>query len=101
MYVATRGLYRMSPPTIFVPKSIKENVEKLFEAHRAMDQSELNHKLIGLDVGNASIPIVLLWFWNLRIGAHNTRIFNPHNLKDCYLCRRRILLEEGPKSKSI
>ncbi|KAM7479987.1 hypothetical protein LguiA_028200 [Lonicera macranthoides] len=51
MYVATRGLYRMSPPTIFVPKFIKQNVEKLFEAHRAMDQSELNHKLIGLDVG--------------------------------------------------
>ncbi|EYU35879.1 hypothetical protein ABFS82_09G034200 [Erythranthe guttata] len=51
MYVATRGLYRMAPPTIFVPKVIKENVEKIFEAHRAMDHSELNHTLIGLDVG--------------------------------------------------
>ncbi|KAL8473458.1 hypothetical protein ACS0TY_029647 [Phlomoides rotata] len=51
MYVATRGLYRMAPPTIFVPKVIKENVEKIFEAHRAMDQSELKHTLIGLDVG--------------------------------------------------
>ncbi|KAL0302642.1 UNVERIFIED_CONTAM: tRNase Z TRZ1, partial [Sesamum angustifolium] len=51
MYVATRGLYRMAPPTVFVPKVIKENVEKIFEAHRAMDQSELNHTLIGLDVG--------------------------------------------------
>ncbi|KAL0355597.1 UNVERIFIED_CONTAM: tRNase Z TRZ1 [Sesamum radiatum] len=51
MYVATRGLYRMAPPTIFVPKVIKENVEKIFEAHRAMDQSELNHTLVGLDVG--------------------------------------------------
>ncbi|KAL3639621.1 tRNA 3' processing endoribonuclease [Castilleja foliolosa] len=51
MYVATRGLYRMAPPTIFVPKVIKENVEKLFEAHRAMDRSELKHTLVGLDVG--------------------------------------------------
>ncbi|KAL3819380.1 hypothetical protein ACJIZ3_005285 [Penstemon smallii] len=51
MYVATRGLYRMAPPTIIVPKVIKENVEKIFEAHRAMDQSELKHTLIGLDVG--------------------------------------------------
>ncbi|KAK1433746.1 hypothetical protein QVD17_10662 [Tagetes erecta] len=50
MYVATRGLYRMSPPTIIVPKVIKENVEKIFEAHRAMDQSELKHTLIGLDL---------------------------------------------------
>ncbi|CAL9123992.1 unnamed protein product [Musa textilis] len=51
MYVATRGLYSMKPPTIFVPRSIKEHVEKLFEVHRAMDQSELKHNLIGLDVG--------------------------------------------------
>ncbi|XP_059303914.1 nuclear ribonuclease Z isoform X3 [Lycium ferocissimum] len=51
MYVATRSLYRMQPPTIIVPKVIKESVEKLFEAHRSMDHSELNHTLIGLDVG--------------------------------------------------
>lgn len=51
MYVATRGLYSMKPPTIFVPRSIKEHVEKLFEVHRAMDQSELKHNLIGLNVG--------------------------------------------------
>ncbi|KAJ9567301.1 hypothetical protein OSB04_003267 [Centaurea solstitialis] len=43
MYVATRGLYRMAPPTIICRKD--------FEAHRAMDQSELKHTLIGLDVG--------------------------------------------------
>eukprot|EP01018_Ginkgo_biloba_P035249 Gb_05576 [translate_table: standard] len=52
MYVATRSLYSMRPPTIFVPVSIKENVEKLFEVHRAMDQSELKHNLVGLDVGD-------------------------------------------------
>jgi ribonuclease Z len=52
MYVATRGLYRMKPPTIIVPISVKEDVEKLFEIHRKMDHSELKHNLIGLDVGN-------------------------------------------------
>ncbi|KAG8638879.1 hypothetical protein MANES_14G075500v8 [Manihot esculenta] len=51
MYVATRGLYRMKPPTIIVPTSIKETVEELFEVHRKLDGSELNHNLIGLDVG--------------------------------------------------
>ncbi|XP_074316361.1 tRNase Z TRZ1-like [Silene latifolia] len=51
MYVSMRGLLSMKPPTIIVPKSIKENVERLFDVHRAIDQSELNHKLVGLDVG--------------------------------------------------
>ncbi|XP_074277282.1 nuclear ribonuclease Z-like [Silene latifolia] len=51
MYVATRGLYSMKPPTIFVPSVIKEHVERLFDVHRAMDFSELKHTLIGLDVG--------------------------------------------------
>ncbi|XP_047076691.1 nuclear ribonuclease Z-like [Lolium rigidum] len=51
MYVATRGLYRLRPPTIFVPKYLKELVEQLFDVHRAMDQSELKHTLIPLDVG--------------------------------------------------
>ncbi|GMJ13766.1 tRNAse Z1 [Hibiscus trionum] len=51
MYVATRGLYGMKPPTIIVPTCIKEDVEKLFEVHRKMDGSELKHNLIGLDVG--------------------------------------------------
>ena len=56
MYVATRGLYRMKPPTIIVPTCIKADVEQLFEVHRRMDQSELKHNLIGLDVGNG-------WSW--------------------------------------
>ncbi|KAJ4789163.1 Ribonuclease Z family protein [Rhynchospora pubera] len=51
MYVATRGLYSMKPPTIFVPSSLKEHVENLFNVHRAMDQSELKHNLIGLNIG--------------------------------------------------
>lgn len=70
MYVATRGLYRMAPPTIIVPTVIKECVEKLFEAHRAMDHSELKHNLIGLNVGNilytrANIAFCAPFFWNL------------------------------------
>ncbi|CAN1156056.1 tRNase Z TRZ1 [Linum perenne] len=52
MYVATRGLNRMKPPTIIVPTCIKETVEKLFDVHRELDGSELRHKLVGLDVGN-------------------------------------------------
>ncbi|KAL1216722.1 tRNase Z TRZ1 [Cardamine amara subsp. amara] len=51
MYVATRGLYKMKPPTIIVPKSIKETVESLFEVHRKLDSSELKHNLVGLDIG--------------------------------------------------
>ncbi|KAJ1278870.1 hypothetical protein BS78_04G112200 [Paspalum vaginatum] len=51
MYVATRGLFRLRPPTIFVPACLKDLVERLFEVHRAMDQSELNHKLVPLEVG--------------------------------------------------
>ncbi|KAF9623485.1 hypothetical protein IFM89_003101 [Coptis chinensis] len=51
MYVATRGLYKMEPPTVIVPVCIKENVEKLLQVHRSMDQSELKVKLIGLDIG--------------------------------------------------
>ncbi|WVZ77036.1 hypothetical protein U9M48_024939 [Paspalum notatum var. saurae] len=51
MYVATRGLFRLRPPTIFVPACLKDPVERLFEVHRAMDQSELNHKLVPLEVG--------------------------------------------------
>ncbi|KAI0496629.1 hypothetical protein KFK09_022950 [Dendrobium nobile] len=52
MYVATRKLYQMKQPTIFVPASIKESVERLFDVHRALDQSELRHTLIGMNVGD-------------------------------------------------
>lgn len=55
MYVATRGLYKMKPPTIIVPKSIKECVESLFEVHRKLDSSELKHNLVGLDIGNSNV----------------------------------------------
>ncbi|XP_010270098.1 PREDICTED: ribonuclease Z, chloroplastic [Nelumbo nucifera] len=51
MYVATRGLYSLKPPTVFVPPCIKEDVEKLFDIHRAMSQVELKLDLVALDVG--------------------------------------------------
>nr|AAG52354.1 unknown protein; 121665-123450 [Arabidopsis thaliana] len=57
MYVATRGLYKMKPPTIIVPASIKETVESLFEVHRKLDSSELKHNLVGLDIGGEEFII--------------------------------------------
>ncbi|KAF3527732.1 hypothetical protein DY000_02043111 [Brassica cretica] len=55
MYVVTRGLYKMKPPTIIVPTSIKECVESLFEVHRKLDSSELKHNLVGLGIGEEFI----------------------------------------------
>lgn len=52
MYVASRGLYNLNPPTVFVPPSIKEDVEKLFEIYQSMGQVELNLDLVALDVGD-------------------------------------------------
>ncbi|CAN6472566.1 unnamed protein product [Victoria cruziana] len=51
MYLATRGLYNLKPPTVFVPPSIKYDVEKLLDIHRSMSQVELKLDLIALDVG--------------------------------------------------
>ncbi|XP_026438097.1 tRNase Z TRZ2, chloroplastic-like [Papaver somniferum] len=52
MYVATRGLYSLKPPTIFVPSCIQEDVEKLFDLHRSMSQVDLEFDLVALDVGD-------------------------------------------------
>lgn len=51
IYVATRGRRRMRPPTIFVPACLADLVRRLFEVHRTMDQSDLDHKLVPLEVG--------------------------------------------------
>ncbi|GAA0141082.1 hypothetical protein LIER_35331 [Lithospermum erythrorhizon] len=51
MYLATRGLYKLKPPTVFVPPSIKNDVEKLLDIHRVMGKVELNVELVSLDVG--------------------------------------------------
>ncbi|ESR40176.1 hypothetical protein CICLE_v10026984mg, partial [Citrus x clementina] len=37
--------------TIVVPSCIKEDAEQLFEIHKRMDDYELRHTLVGLDVG--------------------------------------------------
>ncbi len=58
MYVASRGLYNLKPPTIFVPPCIKQDVEKLFDIHRAMGQVELNLDLVALDVGMSLVALV-------------------------------------------
>ncbi|KAM7265422.1 hypothetical protein ACFE04_003105 [Oxalis oulophora] len=51
MYVASRALYSMKPPTVFVPPSIKEDVEKLLEIHRTLGQVELNVDVVPLAIG--------------------------------------------------
>ncbi|XWS36728.1 hypothetical protein CRYUN_Cryun20dG0110800 [Craigia yunnanensis] len=51
MYVASRGLYNLKPPKVFVPPCIKEDVERLLDIHRTMGQVELNLDLVALDVG--------------------------------------------------
>ena len=51
MYVATRELYNLKPPTVFVPPCMKEDVEKLLDVHRAMSKDELKLNLVPLDVG--------------------------------------------------
>ena len=49
--MATRGLFRLRPPTVFVPACLRGLVERLFEVHRAIDRSELKHNLVPLEVG--------------------------------------------------
>ncbi|CAL9748101.1 unnamed protein product [Musa acuminata subsp. burmannicoides] len=51
MYLATRGLYNLKPPTVFVPPCIKEDVVNLLEIHRRMSQVELKLDLVALGPG--------------------------------------------------
>ncbi|EPS67552.1 hypothetical protein M569_07222, partial [Genlisea aurea] len=51
MYIGTRSLYSLKPPTVFVPPCIKEDVEKLISIHKTMARVELNFELVALDVG--------------------------------------------------
>ncbi|KAK4749628.1 hypothetical protein SAY87_027077 [Trapa incisa] len=51
MYVASRGMFSFKPPTVVVPCSVKEDVERLFQVNRKMDGLELKVNLIGMDVG--------------------------------------------------
>jgi ribonuclease Z len=71
----------MKPPTIIVPISVKEDVEKLFEIHKKMDQSELKHNLIGLDVGNCCSQSK----WRLQLSKIETS-------KKFHLCTVQLIL---------
>jgi len=51
MYIGSRGLYNLKPPTVFVPPCIKDDVEKLLDVHKTLGQVELNCELVALDVG--------------------------------------------------
>ncbi|RLN07096.1 nuclear ribonuclease Z-like [Panicum miliaceum] len=51
LHVATRGRRGMRLPTVFVPACLAGLVRRLFEVHRAMDRSDLDHKLVLLEVG--------------------------------------------------
>ncbi|CAL0315790.1 unnamed protein product [Lupinus luteus] len=51
MYVASRGLYNLKPPTVFVPPCIREDVEQLIDIYRKMGHVDLNLDLVALDVG--------------------------------------------------
>lgn len=51
LFIATRDLYSLKPPTVVVPPSIKEGVEQLINVHRTMGEEELNYDLVALDVG--------------------------------------------------
>ena len=51
MYIATRGLYNLKPPTVFVPPCIRDDVEELLQVHRRMSQIELSVELVALDLG--------------------------------------------------
>jgi len=51
MYIGSRGLYNLKPPTVFVPPCIKDDVEELLDVHKRLGQVELNCELVALDVG--------------------------------------------------
>ncbi|XP_071722713.1 tRNase Z TRZ2, chloroplastic [Rutidosis leptorrhynchoides] len=52
MYVASRALYSLKPPTVFVPPIIKDDVENLLEIHRKMGNVELNVDVVPLEIGD-------------------------------------------------
>jgi ribonuclease Z len=51
MYIATRGLYNLKPPTVFVPPCIKDDVEEMLQIHRRMSRIDLEVELVALDLG--------------------------------------------------
>ena len=64
MYVASRGLYNLKPPTVFVPPCIVEDVEKMMDIHRTMGQVDLDLELIPLDIGLFHCHTSVLWCYS-------------------------------------
>jgi ribonuclease Z len=56
MYIGSRGLYNLKPPTVFVHPCIKDDVEKLLDVHKTLGHVELNCELVALDVGMCHLP---------------------------------------------
>lgn len=52
MYVATRGLLKLAPPTVLLPRSRTEAFAAFMDSLRALDDSELNHKAVGIEPGS-------------------------------------------------
>lgn len=50
-HCATRALRGMGPPTYVVPRENAEDFERMFEAWRALDQSDLEHRTVALAPG--------------------------------------------------
>ena len=62
MYIATRGLYNLKPPTVFVPPCIRDDVEELLQVHRRMSHIELNVELVALDLGMDVVSLLYCMF---------------------------------------
>lgn len=60
MYIGSRGLYNLKPPTVFVPPCIKDDVEKLLDVHKKLGQVELNVELVALDIGMCHFCLSLM-----------------------------------------
>ena len=52
MYVATRSLLSLEPPTVLLPSARSEAFGRFIESLRALDDSELPHEAIGIDPGS-------------------------------------------------
>lgn len=55
MYIATRGLLKLAPPTVLLPKSRTEAFAAFIDSLRELDDSELNHKAVGIEAGSRFI----------------------------------------------
>jgi ribonuclease Z len=54
-HAATRELFGMSPPTYVVPRANAADLERLFEAWRALDRSGMEHRTVALEPGEEHV----------------------------------------------